>query len=276
MTDTTYDPNDITQWGARVNGQVETPDEEEGSKMTEVPPTILRPPLRERAKERAGEIRESLNRIAPVASKTPLAPRTVTKAKAKPVKPRVSLESLITRGWQMLAQAVQPIAPPVARVLDMQAPVAGMILEDPIKGTIVDKILQPIARVEKGGEIAFALLGPPMLIGALAAKPASAPVVVPLLREALRLWVDIAGPKLAQVKAREEKFKEEYGTQVDDMIDYFLGHTDYPGGPYTDEFVSMMQQQEAENMKPEPMDVVAPDVLRPRKPRAPRRTAAKV
>lgn len=147
-------------------------------------------------------------------------------------KPRVSTGKLIAMGWRGLAQMVAPINLPVARVLDMQAPVAGDILEDVVRDTIVDRLLQPLARANEGGEAVFALLGPPLLVAAMTSKPEVAPVLVPVLKEALRRWIDIAGPKLEEHVKKEEAFQEKYGTKIDDMIAMFLmpASEDFPMG----------------------------------------------
>jgi hypothetical protein len=145
--------------------------------------------------------------------------RTGNKKKA----PRVAIDRLIERSWEMMARIVQPVNLPVARVLAMQAPVAGLILEDEIKGTVVDRILQPIARTEKKGEAAFALVGPPLLVGVLTSKPELAPVVVPILRESLAVWITVAGPKLEIQAKRNEEFEQKFGVQIDALLQQFLG-----------------------------------------------------
>ena len=163
----------------------------------------------------ATRVRSALNN-----AKTSVKPAKATRAKAP--KPRVSVESLISGAWQLLAQVTSPINVPVARVIDMQAPVAGMILEDTIKNTVVDRVLQPLARIGSGGEVAFSLIGPPLFVGILTRNPGAAPVVVPLLRQSLMSWIKIAGPKLEEVERKEREFQEQYGSRIDEMIAYFI------------------------------------------------------
>jgi hypothetical protein len=80
---------------------------------------------------------------------------------------RVSTEKLIQRGWETAARILQPVNLPVARCLDWQAPTAGALLEEAVRETIADRVLQPIARIEDKLEIAGAVIGPPVLIMAL-------------------------------------------------------------------------------------------------------------
>lgn len=81
--------------------------------------------------------------------------------------PRVSTEKLIQRGWETASRILQPVNLPVARCLDWQAPTAGALLEEAVRDTIADRLLQPVARVEDKLEILGALVGPPVLIFAL-------------------------------------------------------------------------------------------------------------
>jgi hypothetical protein len=172
--------------------------------ITEIPPTIRIP-----RENKVGKIRDRIRKAAPPTAK----PRG-----RKPLKPRVSVEKLISMGWRALANMTAPVNMPVARMLDMQAPVAGMVLEDTIKETLLDRLLQPLARAEKGGETVFALIGPPLLVAAITAKPQLYPALRAPLKEALAMWVDIAGDKLEQVRKREADFEEKYGRSIDDMI----------------------------------------------------------
>lgn len=197
----------------------EAPGEPASTPRPETPPKILSPI--ERAVSR---VRERV--------KAP--PKKATPSRAKAPKPRKPVESLIATVWRMGAQISASFGPsylPVARTLDMQAPVAGMILEDVVKDTVVDRILQPLARIEGGGETAFALVGPPVIVAAITARPNTAPMLIPVLRQALYTWMELAGPHIKKVQERERKFKEEYGADIDNMIAYLLGAVDAASGP---------------------------------------------
>lgn len=125
--------------------------------------------------------------------------------------PRVPVDRLVERGWELLARLGMQVSPPIGRVLDMQAPVAGLILEDVIRDTVADRALQPIARAEEKAEKVIALVAPPMIVGALAAAQGlpedqrlmRQAFLVPMLRESLVIWVKIAGDKIEERAARE-------------------------------------------------------------------------
>jgi|HubBroStandDraft_1064217.scaffolds.fasta_scaffold41821_3 hypothetical protein len=136
----------------------------------------------------------------------------------KTPKKRVPLDRLIGRGWQILARLAAPIDLPVARVLDMQAPVAGVLLEPIVKETLLDTILQPIARLESGGETVFGLAGPPLLVGMLHRHPEAAPILIPALEEAFTVWIQIAGPAVEEARAKREAWEGGTGAEVQAMM----------------------------------------------------------
>lgn len=138
------------------------------------------------------------------------------KAKKKAY-PRVPVDKLISGGWGVLANFARPL-PATSRLLRMQAPVAGIILEDTVKGTVVDKFLQPVARAEQKGKATFALIGPPMLVTAMQLQPDAQMILLPILRESLLVWCEIAGPKMEEAMKRESEFESLHGQTVDDMI----------------------------------------------------------
>lgn len=126
--------------------------------------------------------------------------------------PRVPVDRVCSRLWEMGARLAGPT--PLGRCLAWQSDVAGLVLEDVVADTIVDRGLQPIARAEqKAGKMA-ALLGPPVFVGALQAAQGLPPeqravreaFLVPMLRESLVLAMDVAGDK---IEARAEREAEQ-------------------------------------------------------------------
>ena len=182
-------------------------------------PEIVKPSARQRVQDMVSRAREQQ------------APRKAVRGKVL-AKPRVSVEKLISGAWSFMSQAVQSFHPPVSRVLEMQAPVAGMILEDVVRNSIADRLLQPLARGMNGGEVAFALMGPPLLIAALSARPDKQAILVPMLRQSLRSWIDLAGDKLEQIQRQDNEFQDKYGKRIDEMIEYFLEPLRVPDGGY--------------------------------------------
>lgn len=186
-----------------VDGGSTTPE------VTERPPAIVKPSTIDRVKGMAARGKPA---------------KTVSRART-----RVSVEKVVSWAWASAASVVMNLNPAVGRVLEIQAPVAGMILEDKIKNTIVDRALQPLARGMDGGSTAVALVGPPLLVQALSMQPQRAPQIIPLLRQSLRTWVAVAGDKLEKQQAENDEFEEKYGKRVDEMLEHILAPFVAPG-----------------------------------------------
>jgi hypothetical protein len=128
---------------------------------------------------------------------------------------RVSLEVLGGLAWVGVSRGVAFAGEtylPVVKMMSFQAPVAGAVVEDLARGTIADRILQPVARLTESGGAVGALIGAPLLTALVCKRPELYPQVQPMLMAAMREWVIVAGPKLREMRRREEKFAEEMGT----------------------------------------------------------------
>jgi hypothetical protein len=150
-------------------------------------------------------------------------PTVTRRPGAKPkARPRVSIENILSSGWALGAMALarKPEAVPVARIMDMQAPVAGIIGDELLRGTVVDRILQPLARGGAKAEMAVALACPPLLVGVMTARPETFPVLRPLLKMSMMTWLEIAEPAMAKVQKRQATWTEKFGDiDLDAMID---------------------------------------------------------
>lgn len=132
------------------------------------------------------------------------------KGKPKKHHPRVRVDGLISRGWAVLGAAAMRIDAPVGRCITMQAPVAGLVLEDAVKGTFIDRGLQPIARVEERAEKVASVVLPPVLVAALEIaqqlpepqRKAREALILPLLIESLVLGERVAGQYSEEAIAR--------------------------------------------------------------------------
>ncbi len=203
------DADDITTFPEYI----ETPDEEDGTRVQEIPPVIPTPKPSERFKEHFDKVK-GLRKRLPAPARKPRLPRKNVA--------RVALTEFLSAAWAGLGQFAASYSEPVGRVMTIQAPVAGAVLEDVVKDTVVDRMLQPVARVSRGGEIAFALIGPPVLVALMQQNPEKAGVYIPVLRRALHSWIKVAKPKLDELAKQQQEFKEEYGTEIDQMIEFFM------------------------------------------------------
>lgn len=119
---------------------------------------------------------------------------------------RQSLERVGGLAWTVLSNVMGGVGMvPAARVVAMQAPIAGMVIEDSLKGTVADKVAQPLARlVGKGGDLG-ALLGPVVMVTAIQKKPEMYPQLRPYLEDALWSYVEVAGPHFKKLEERRQK-----------------------------------------------------------------------
>lgn len=162
----------------------------------------------------AGERAAGVDGERPPEDSTPSGPaRLWRKLKARASgrhKRRASLDWVGTIGWGMLSQiAASKGALPTARVLEMQAPTAGLILDQALAGTLADRLLQPIARGGKRAQAAAALIGPPLLVTAISIHPEKIDTLGPILKECLIQWALVAGPQMQVLAKRQEKIKAE-------------------------------------------------------------------
>lgn len=139
----------------------------------------------------------------------------IDSAKAKPgakkkARPRVPVDRLISRAWDMMGGLASRVDVPLGRCLQMQAPVAGLIMEDIVKGTFADRALQPVARAEEKAEKGLALIGPPLCVVGLEMaqqlpddqRKMREAILFPLLIESMVLWDRIAGDKIDELAVR--------------------------------------------------------------------------
>jgi hypothetical protein len=149
----------------------------------------------------------------------------------KKAPPRIGLEKFISRGYSTLGRMVAPLSQPMSRCLQAQAAMAGVIFEDMAKGTVADRLLQPAARAEDKLDKGFALIAPPLIVLAIEQtqvavnagrlQPQQAMVRMaffqPILRESLRIGLEVSESYAEQMKARIEQ-DARWDAQVDGLI----------------------------------------------------------
>jgi hypothetical protein len=128
---------------------------------------------------------------------------------------RSSLETIGGLAWGGIARlAAAPASGqylPVAKMMSFQAPVAGLLIEDSLKNTVADRALQPVARMVESGSALGTLVGMNLLVAACCRKPELYPQARPAMISLMRQYVIDAGPRLREMRKREEKFAEEMG-----------------------------------------------------------------
>jgi hypothetical protein len=150
-------------------------------------------------------------------------------------RPRVSTEDMLGGAWRLMAKIATPL-PPLNRTLRIQAPVAGMLLEDVVKDTAADTFLQPLARLAGQGKVVSALLGPPVIVTALMMHVQQRAQMQPpqepnpfficagteALRSSLMTWAELTEGKILIAAKREADMEARFGQSVDELIAFLL------------------------------------------------------
>ena len=163
----------------------------------------------------------------------------------------VGTADVIEHFWSQLAWSARPI-PPLQKILAAQAPMAGVILQDALRDTAIDRLaLQPAARLEDRLQAVNAMVGPPawvMMITAFGGAVTDAegnPVfdedgnyvfdnrtqpLVGGLRFSLMSWLKIGGKKAAEIQASSEELIA-LGDEADELIRWILAPPDRGQSP---------------------------------------------
>ena len=136
---------------------------------------------------------------------------------------RVSLESVMSNAWVGAGTllTITGADVPVGRCLTFQAPAVGPMLDKALKGTIIDKALQPIARVGAQGEALSAVVLPPLLVGIIERQPALYPMLVPVLKATMATYLVAMAPVVVAQQKREQETMEAMGlmgVDLDDLV----------------------------------------------------------
>jgi hypothetical protein len=155
----------------------------------------------------------------------------------------VGTSDVIEHFWSQLAWAARPL-PPMQKILAAQAPTAGIVLQDALRDTVVDRmVLQPAARLEDRLQAVNAMAGPPIWVMGIAAFGGAAthpqtglPLIGPDgefmyddrtkfmvggLRFSLMSWLKIAGKHVDEIKAGAEELTR-LGDEADELIRWIL------------------------------------------------------
>jgi hypothetical protein len=187
-----------------------------------------RPPVR----PRRNRLRDARDRAKKEVAKKPL--------------PRVSTATVLGFAYSGIGYlaARNEKGIPTARALDLMAPVAGEVLDDVIKGTLVDRLLQPIARSGEKGEKVAALVGFPALTALVTARPEMFPVVRPAMRMSIVLALEVSEQPMKKLQARTERFQEKFGNiDIDGMIDAVFASLDIDTQHSADEDAAVRRAQ---------------------------------
>jgi hypothetical protein len=97
------------------------------------------------------------------------------------------------------------IDPPVGRMMQLQAPLAGEKIDALIAGTWIDNLLQPLARKGDAAADVMAIIAGPLLIGMVERNPETIPMVEPFLRQVVEVSLVEMAPILKKKKRDQRR-----------------------------------------------------------------------
>ena len=150
---------------------------------------------------------------------------------------RIPVDRFISDLYEAGGRIVEQIGMgPTGRCLAWQAPLAGIIAEDKVRGTFVDPALQWAAKAEDAGRAAFGMVGLPVGVTLLhAAQGIPDPkeramreaILIPVIREALVINMQLAGERMEEMLARQVEREPLYAKADELIAGFFAGM----GGP---------------------------------------------
>lgn len=140
----------------------------------------------------------------------PFKPSVVEK---RPRKRRTSTEGVWQAAWTVAGMALVRTGAdiPVGNCLQFQAPIVGDILDEAIQGTFLDTLLQPIAGKGKRMKKVSNVIAMPLIVGAMERSPNAAPVLEPLLRQAIREHLVAMAPVIKAQQKQEADYRKALG-----------------------------------------------------------------
>jgi hypothetical protein len=127
----------------------------------------------------------------------------------KPARPRVRRQDasdFLERVWAALGRQIERRDLPVGRCVQLEASIAGVVLEESIKGTWADRPIQWLARKETDATRLGAIFAAPLIVGMMERNAPAAEALVPYLEDA---FVAL-GPSLAKAIVKAEKRRADF------------------------------------------------------------------
>lgn len=129
--------------------------------------------------------------------------------------PRASQEKLIGGVWTLLGKWLEKQGVvPTGRLLRMQAPVVGAVVDGQLRGTKVDTVLQPVARFVNKGSAIGSLIALPVMVQVVCMSEDPQGTYLDLedeMIDAMYDYLEIAGPELEKRRKRIERRVRQSG-----------------------------------------------------------------
>ena len=173
----------------------------------------------------------------------------VTKAAGRRTSGADTLSDIWSAGGSLLMRSGHV---PTGRMLQFQSAVAGEMLDEAVKGSIVDKVaIQPIVKARGRFDLLGAVLGPPMIVFAIERNPERAPMLMPALKSSIRSSLPLMVPAIKKVQEKERKAAEAAAELFPDLP---------PGEDPVDAIIASLFDNWAPPAAPEPEEPAEADL----------------
>lgn len=165
------------------------------------------------------------DRFAGSSSSSRARPRRTRRKPARPLRERVPVDKLAASVWTGAARLAAYVSVPVSRTLELEAGLAGQVVEDSIRGTFVDRFAQPLAHAQDKARGLSAIFAPPALVLAIEAcqglpeakRQMRLAVLLPLLEQSLIIQAKVTGERASVIAERAEedqRYREAAQAQI--------------------------------------------------------------
>lgn len=153
----------------------------------------------------------------------------------RPPRDRQPVTGFVEGIYGQLAWSMDSI-PPLKKLLYFQAPFAGAVAEENVRGTVADGLLQPVVRGEQAFKAVNGLVTPPVALMMILTKgrrlesgepDQATKAMIGMLRFGLIAMLEVTGDSIEQVKERAAAI-ESRGAQADELIAWLLAPPEEP------------------------------------------------
>lgn len=178
-------------------------------------------------------------------------PQSPFKEDSPPTRQRESGEDIIAFAFMGVGGILvnKGIDKPVGRCLQLEAPLVGKKVDEVIKGTFLDKLLQPVFRKSDDLEGLGAMIALPIMAGLMERKPQLAPMLADPFAEVLRATLTQMQPILRNKKNKTRRAVRSLGDDFNETFDIPKGEDPVPyiiqNFLFQEQFEEVRRQQEA-------------------------------
>ena len=159
-----------------------------------------------------GEEKKSgfLSRLwAPKEPKPPKPPKPPREVKPGTRRGRVSVATLAGVPIDFAAELAPAVGlPATGKMLAIEAPWAGYVIDEAVAGTVIDRLAQPLAKAQDRFAAVGSVIGPPLIVAQMERNPDRIPVLAVMLKRSLKMSAPWIAKGIKKMREEEAKLAE--------------------------------------------------------------------